>query len=207
MTNNDQHLLRLVGVRKEYKGRTVLSIGSFLLARGDKISLEGPNGSGKSTFLRLLAGVSTPTNGLIERTDDFNLLRIGFVPQGGGLYDDMTLRENLSIFTRIHGVRIPIEKLEFVEKVGLTPFLDVPVGILSGGFQQLAALACALAGNPNALLLDEPTTDLDRQHAQQIQDTVAALSPTLTFIVISTHDAPKFPFLNRSVTISNGSVT
>ncbi|MGE5218162.1 MAG: ATP-binding cassette domain-containing protein [Chloroflexota bacterium] len=206
MTDGNRNLLQITKVQKRYRGRTVLSIDSFALAEGDKINLQGRNGSGKSTFLRLLAGISAPTSGQLGATDAFRHLTVGYVPQAGGLYEDMTLRQNLAIFSRLYCNRPPLENDEILAEAGLARFLDVPVGVLSGGFQKLAALTCALAGRPNALLLDEPTVDLDKQHARQIHDILEKLVSTLSFIVVSSHDAPVFPFLARNVVLIDGHI-
>jgi ABC-type multidrug transport system ATPase subunit len=120
----------------------------------------------------------------------------------------MTLRENLTVIPRIYGQKSSLSQSvsTFIQESGLEAFIDVRVGELSGGFRQLAAFSCAIASAPDVLLLDEPLSELDSLHAQQICDTVDRLCSTLMFLVISSHDAPDLSFLNRRVIVKNGTV-
>src|SRR5258708_17058482 len=89
-------LIRLNDVQKWYGARRGLAIDEFVINGGDNVLLIGANGSGKSTLLRVVAGITLPTSGTVDRTA-LARITIAYVPQGGGLYGDMTLRENLTI--------------------------------------------------------------------------------------------------------------
>jgi ABC-type multidrug transport system ATPase subunit len=199
-------LLSICGAEKRYGGRTVLRIDNFGIADGDRILLVGQNGSGKSTLLRVLAGATTLTTGKINRSPPMRDLKIGYVPQSGGMYGDMTLRENLEIYCGLFGLpwaEARLSSLHFWP--ALEPVQDLPIAQLSGGTQKLAMLACILAIEPDALLLDEPASELDGHHAVELYSLLANLCTTLRFIVVSTHDVRGLVFLHRTLELSNGS--
>ncbi len=206
MTNSSA-LIIMKNVEKRYGRRLVLVIDDFTISSGDRVLLLGRNGSGKSTLLRLLAGISRPSSGKLARPRQ---VTIGYAPQAGGLYPDMTLRDNLAIFHRLYGGK-SAERLvahQFIGDTGLGPLIDVQVGELSGGFRKLAALACVLASStPEALLLDEPTADLDEKHASLVIDVLQRESAKLAFLVVSSHPTHGLDFLKRRVFIENGRIT
>jgi ABC-type multidrug transport system ATPase subunit len=169
------------------------------------VLLVGQNGSGKSTFLRVLAGATILTTGKITRSRKLRELKIGYVPQSGGLYGDMTFRENLQIYCRLFGVPWTASLLNGIHfKGALEQIMDLPVAQLSGGTQKLAALSCILALEPDALLLDEPASDLDSQHEIELYAVLADLCKKLRFIVVSTHDVRGLEFLRRTVRLGDG---
>jgi ABC-2 type transport system ATP-binding protein len=184
----------------------VLYIDDFNLTLGDSVLLLGHNGSGKSTLLRILAGATILTSGKISRSPMLRDLRVGYVPQAGGLYGDMTLRENLQIYCRIFGVAWTASRLNNLHfSDALQSILDLPVAQLSGGTQKLATLACILAVEPEALLLDEPASDLDGRHVEELYAVLAGLCARLKFIVVSTHDVRGLDFLRRKLELVDGS--
>src|SRR5215470_1831531 len=119
-------LLRMADVEKQYGDRKVLSVRDFALAAGDRILLMGANGSGKSTLLRIIAGVTLISRGRLERSPELARMVIGYVPQAGGLYGDMTLRQNLAVFSRLYGTQPgrPAEDTWFVRDTSLASFID-----------------------------------------------------------------------------------
>ena len=131
------------------------------VARGEMFALIGPDGAGKSTFFRIVAGLLKPTGGTLEREAN---LTFGLVPQRFGLYQDMSIDENLTFRADLYSV--PRETAtkraaELLDLVGLGKFRDRLAGALSGGMKQKLALASALLTRPDLLLLDEPTTGVD----------------------------------------------
>lgn len=143
---------------------------SFLLSNKGSVCVAGPNGSGKSTLLRIVAGLLEPASGTVEwrsggrvlgRTERFASL--GWVSPELHLYGELTVLENVRFFARLRNVPGPAERwTSFLESFGLAPERHKFYAELSSGLKQRARLACALLHEPEALILDEPTSNLDR---------------------------------------------
>src|SRR5207237_2365678 len=139
--------------------------------RGEIVGLLGPNGSGKSTTLAAAAGVIDPcagtvTVGGVARADDpvGFARRVGFVPQGESLYDELTAADNLAFFGRLYGLcdeDLDARIARGLARAGLADRACHRVGTLSGGLKQRLGLAAAMLHDPPVLLLDEPTASLD----------------------------------------------
>lgn len=158
-------LLEAAGLVRRYRRATALDDVGLTLHAGESVALLGPNGAGKTTLLRILAGVSAPTAGSIRwrlgdgggRGDS----RVGWVPQRPAVYTRLTVRENLRLFTALEGAGDPGERVPaLLERADLVPFADRPAHELSTGTLQRLNIAVALAGDPVALLLDEPSATL-----------------------------------------------
>jgi ABC-2 type transport system ATP-binding protein len=145
--------------------REVLRHLSFTIPSGVVTGLLGPSGSGKSTLMRSLVGVQKLTSGSVrvfgEDAGSAPLRdRVGYVTQAASVYDDLTVTENLTFFARVLGVdRANVDRC--IEDVDLRSHADQVVGNLSGGQRSRASLAVALLGEPDLLVLDEPTVGLD----------------------------------------------
>jgi ABC-type multidrug transport system ATPase subunit len=202
-------LFHLLGAEKRYGARTVLRIEEFVLAPKDCVLVLGENGSGKSTLFRVLAGISKLSRGQIRRSASGEALRIGFLPQAGGVYEDMTLRQNVSIYCNLYGAPTVdrIEEHWFVKDTALASLVDVPVATLSGGTKRLATLACIFSAMPNALLLDEPTSELDSIHSRHVYEGLERLIGGLELLMLSTHDERAYPFVTRTVTMKGGRIS
>lgn len=198
----------MTNVEKSYGARKAVAVDGFTLSTGDHILLVGANGSGKSTFLRIVAGVTPISRGVMQRSPELSQMVVGYVPQSGGIYADMTLRQNLAIFSHMYATQPsrPAEELWLVRDTSLSSFIDVPVGEMSGGIQQLASFACVLSGGPHALLLDEPTSELDPTHARQIFECLELLRGALAFLIVSSHESRDTSFLNRKIVMTNGRI-
>ncbi|MBK8974990.1 MAG: ABC transporter ATP-binding protein [Planctomycetes bacterium] len=153
-------------------GRTTALRGVTWLARAGVVTgLVGPDGAGKTTALRLAAGLLTPDSGAVRVLDLDPVAqvgvvrdRIGYMPQRFGLYEDLTVGENLRLFADLQGVphaARPDRFAQLMRIAGLGPFLDRLAGRLSGGMKQKLGLACALLKEPDLLLLDEPSVGVD----------------------------------------------
>ena len=152
-------------------GRPALSAVSIEAPRGAVTGLVGPDGAGKTTLLRIAAGLLLPAAGrvrvlgldpIVDRQELRE--RIGYMPQKFGLYEDLTVAENLDLYADLQGVvgAARVERLErLMRMTDLAPFLDRLAGRLSGGMKQKLGLACALVKSPDFLLLDEPTVGVD----------------------------------------------
>jgi len=141
------------------------------IPKGEIVGLAGPDGAGKTTLIRLIAGLLIPTAGTIT-VDGFDTIKdaakipylIGYMPQKFGLYDDLTVRQNLNLYADLRGV-IGSEREAVFKKLlnftDLVPFTERLAGALSGGMKQKLGLACALIKKPTLLLLDEPSVGVD----------------------------------------------
>jgi ABC-2 type transport system ATP-binding protein len=163
-------------VRKCFRretGESVLALDdiSFSLRQGCLGALVGPDGAGKTTLIRLLAGLMKPDGGTIrvlgiDAAKDPQAIqsRISYMPQQFGLYEDLTVRENLDLYADMHGVSADQRRSQYARLMamtGLEPFQKRLAGQLSGGMKQKLGLACTLVRRPELLVLDEPTVGVD----------------------------------------------
>lgn len=158
---------------------------SVALPQGHIIGLAGPDGAGKTTLIRLLTGLLLPTEGTISiagydtvKNSDIVSMLIGYMPQRFGLYEDLTVMQNLNLYADLKGVP-PEERKEIYEKLlsftGLSPFTDRFAKALSGGMKQKLGLACALLSKPAFLLLDEPSVGVDPISRRELWQMVRSL--------------------------------
>ena len=178
-------------LRVERGGAVVLDDIEVEVERGSVTGLLGPSGSGKSTLMRSIVGVQRITRGSIvalgERAGSVSLRRrIGYVTQAPSVYMDISVEENLRYFARLLGAqagRVP----EAIEAVGLTPLAGRIVGRLSGGEQARVSLASALLGQPDLLVLDEPTAGLDPVLRRDLWDLFHRLAADGATLLVSSH--------------------
>ena len=158
------------GLTRSFGGITAVNGLDFDVPRGQIYGLVGPDGAGKTTTIRMLVGVLSPTGGSasVMGTDIYHLDdirdRIGYMSQSFGLYEDLTVLENLRFFARLQDIPPSqwIPKAEgFLDMTGLSPFKGRLAGKLSGGMKQKLGLSCAMLHTPDILFLDEPTAGVD----------------------------------------------
>jgi heme exporter protein A len=184
--------IELEGLTRRYGDREALSDVSLTLEAGRTLVVFGPNGAGKTTLLRVLATLLRPHGGkariLGHALPDEGWAvrgRVGFLGHASLLYRDLTARENLMFHARLHGA--PAARVdELLAAVGLTARADDPVHTYSRGMVQRAAVARAVLHDPELLLLDEPTANLD-PHATEIVDPLIGAASGRTRVVTS-HD-------------------
>jgi ABC-2 type transport system ATP-binding protein len=170
---------------RRFGATTALAGVTLDVPRGEMFALIGPDGAGKTTFFRLVAGVLAPTSGTVMRgTGTF-----GLVPQRFGLYQDLSIDENMRLRSDLYGV--PRDEAErraarLLDMVGLGPFRARLAGALSGGMKQKLALAAALVTEPDLLLLDEPTTGVDPLSRREFWKMLHELNHRGLTIVVST---------------------
>jgi ABC-2 type transport system ATP-binding protein len=158
---------------------------SFEVARGGLAALVGPDGGGKTTLIRLAAGLMTADEGElnvlgIDAKADPQAIqdRIGYMPQRFGLYDDLSVQENLDLYADMHGVSAADRRSKYpqlMEMTTLGPFTRRLAGQLSGGMKQKLGLACTLVRSPELLLLDEPTVGVDPLSRRELWDIIRGL--------------------------------
>lgn len=165
----DDPLIQLAGISFAYGEQPVLREVSLQVHAGEIYGLVGADGAGKSTLLRIGVGQLAPAAGearLLGRPVSDPRLRaaLAYMPQGFGLYPDLSVRENLEFFADLHGLDAATTSRkirDLLSRTGLQRFPDRRAGQLSGGMMQKLALACALISEPRAMFLDEPTTGVD----------------------------------------------
>ena len=191
-----QHLNKYIG--KQH----VLKDISLTIGDGEVVGLLGPNGAGKSTLMKIMVGVWDATDGEVAVPKN-----IGFLPEQNPLYEDMYVREYLRFFVelRLQAMRRLGKKEigeiveELIERVGLTTEANKRVGQLSKGYKQRVGLAQAMIGDPELLILDEPTTGLD---PNQLEDIRALIRNLANPVSNSDAIASDMPNNGRSVILS-----
>ena len=169
---------------------------SFQVEKGAIFGLVGSDGAGKSTLLRMIATMIPPTTGSI-RIDGLDVVTqktrikhlIGYMPQRFGLYQDLTVGENLDFFMDIFGIFRAERKKRRERYLGfsnLLPFVDRLAGNLSGGMKQKLGLACVLVHEPQVLILDEPTNGVDPVSRQEFWEILAEMKRGGMTILVST---------------------
>ena len=160
-------------------GRETLFRGlSFRAGKGECLVLAGPNGSGKSTLLSLISGVLKPRSGRIEKTGSLAL-----IPQGTALFEDMTVEENLLFFAGLKNAPVPKE-LPF----SLNRYRGKKLSALSGGSKKRVSIACALLGDPENILFDEPCAGLDVKYQEELGELIRRLKAKGCTILYAGHE-------------------
>jgi ABC-2 type transport system ATP-binding protein len=185
------------GLRKAFGTSVAVDGLDLTIVRGEVFGLLGANGSGKTTTIRMLTGLLTPTAGSatvvgfdIAREQEEIRQTIGYMSQKFGLYDDLTVVENLRFYATIyglHGSGREQRMVELLDELDLTPRVKQLAGTLSGGWKQKLALACATAHRPAMLFLDEPTAGVDPAARRRFWEIIYALAARGTTILVTTH--------------------
>lgn len=187
---------------------------NFRVNRGEIFGIVGPDGAGKSTLLRMMAGIMVPTGGriVIDGMDvERNRFRIkeslAYMPQRFGLYEDLTVEENIRFFGRLFGV--PGKEIErrtprLYEFSRLGPFRERLAGNLSGGMKQKLGLACCLIHSPGLILLDEPTNGVDPVSRREFWKILYDLLAGGVTIVVSTAYLDEAERCNRVALMHEG---
>ncbi len=184
------------------------------IPQGEIVGLVGPDGSGKTTLIRLIAGLLKPTTGKITVaghdtiTDAENVHYLtGYMPQKFGLYEDLTVMQNLNLYADLRGV-VGEERKATMERLlkftGLVPFTERLAGNLSGGMKQKLGLACALVKKPTLLLLDEPSVGVDPISRRELWKMVHELLEQGVSIVWSTAYLDEAERCNTVILINEG---
>jgi len=191
-----QPFIRTDRVSKSFGTIEAVKEVTFQIAKGEIFGLVGSDGAGKSTLLRMVATMIKPSSGKIFIDDlDVALQKtrvkslIGYMPQRFGLYQDLTVEENIDFFMDIFGV-FGAERRKRKERYlgfsNLLPFIDRLAGALSGGMKQKLGLACVLVHEPKVLILDEPTNGVDPVSRKEFWDILTEMRRGGMTILIST---------------------
>ncbi|MCW2974154.1 MAG: transporter [Thermoleophilia bacterium] len=193
------------GLEYAYRTRGVLRGVDLELRSGEVVALLGPNGAGKTTLMKLLVGLVAPDAGTTRVPAAQS---IGWVPQGGAVYQRLTVRENLRLFARL--LELPGDAEEIAATTAhaaqLDPWLDTPGSDLSGGLRQRLNVAVGLLGDPRLLVLDEPTTGVDLEHRAAMFHVLRQRADAGCSVLVSTHSLEEAMSVDRAVVLVDGRV-
>ncbi len=210
-------MIKAVDLCKHYGSFVAVDQLSFSIKRGEVVAFLGPNGAGKSTTMKVLTGYLAPTSGQ-ARLCGFDVVtdrvkaaaKLGYLPENGPLYPEMTPRDLLSFFGEARGLSGSAfrDRLDYVTNVcDLPELLDKTIGQCSRGQKQRIGMAQVLLHDPEVLILDEPTTGLDPNQIRHVRDLVKKLGETRT-ILLSTHLFQEVDAMaSRVMLVSEGRMT
>jgi ABC-2 type transport system ATP-binding protein len=212
--NGDALAIDVRGLTKRYDSRAVVDDVTLQVAAGRICGFLGPNGSGKTTTIRMLCGLLTPDAGegtclgLDLRRDALAIRReVGYMTQRFGLYEDLSIRENLDFIGRLYELPRRREAVDrTLERLGLGARQKQLAGALSGGWKQRLALAACLMHEPRLLLLDEPTAGVDPKARRDFWDQIHALAADGITVLVSTHYMDEAERCHELVYIAYGKV-
>ena len=188
-------MIELLNISFSYGRKKILEKFSVTVRTGECVVLAGSNGSGKSTALSIMASVLRPDTGTMQVNGS-----VGFAPQGTALFKDMTVLDNLRFFAGLKKCLVP-EKLPF----GVAKYLKTRVSKLSGGMKKQVSIACALLGDPQVLLLDEPCAALDIEYRQELAQIILEKKRQGCAIVYVGHEPLEFsPFYDKIIFLNHG---
>ena len=202
------------GLRKVF-GKLVAVEGLDLeVRRGEIFGLLGPNGSGKTTAIRMLTGLLPPTAGSatvvgvdVVKSPELVRRRIGYMSQRFGLYDDLTVEENIQFYAGLYGIvgeenrrRVAVQLTEY----RLTERTGQLAGTLSGGWKQRLALACTTTHEPDLLFLDEPTAGVDPASRRLFWELIGRRAQVGTTVMVTTHYMDEAERCQRLAFLSRG---
>lgn len=207
-------MIEVEHLTKYYGPKVALQDVSFSAATGEIIGLLGPNGAGKSTTMRILTGYFPPTSGT-ARIAGYDVVddslevrrRIGYLPESVPLYTDMTVRTYLDFVARVKQIDRRQDSIDWsMDAARVDHVADTIIGRLSKGYRQRVGLAQSLLGDPEVLILDEPTVGLDPNQIIETRALIKQLGGDRT-IILSTHILPEVSMVcNRVAIINRGAV-
>jgi len=213
---NRTPMIEADGLSKFYGAFAATRDVSFKIYEGELVAFLGPNGSGKSTTMKLLTGYLSPSRGLARiagcdmHSDRVQgARRLGYLPENGPLYGDMTPHSLLDFFGSARGMTIGERRNRADEVIDLCAIGSVvhkPISKLSKGYRQRVGMAQALLHEPDVLILDEPTAGLDPNQIHDLRETMRRLGENRT-ILLSTHIMQEVGVMaNRAIVINEGRI-
>ena len=189
-------------ISKSFGSQKVLNDVSLEIPAGQIVGLLGPNGAGKSTLMKILIGLWSADSGTVSAPS-----RIGYLPENNPLYEEVYVTEYLQFMAKMTNDKCQMTNVDaLIDKVGLTPECHKHIRELSKGYRQRVGLAQALLGDPELLILDEPTTGLDPNQLVEIRSLIRSLGKDRT-VILSTHIMQEVrEMCDRVVILDHGTV-
>jgi len=209
-------MIEAQGLTKQFGNFMAVRDVSFAIPKGQVVAFLGPNGAGKSTTMKLLTGFIAPTRGTariagidVQHDRISAAEHLGYLPENGPLYLDMTPGDLLKFFGEARGMKAARlkERLDaVVSQCSLASVFDKPIGKLSKGYRQRVSMAQALLHDPEVLILDEPTSGLDPNQIKGVRDLIKKLGESKT-VLVSTHILQEVePVASRVIFIHDGRI-
>ena len=202
--------IELIGIRKKYKNKEVLSGVDLSCSAGTCTGILGGNGCGKSTLLTILAGIRKADAGKflwqgVDLLKDAKALRktVGYLPQGTPLYEELTAKDNLRVWYPKEAMEAELES-GVLKMLGVDEFLNTRVSRLSGGMKKRLSIGIAMCSHPDVLLLDEPSTALDLPCKAEIREYFRAFTRAGGTVLLVTHDLEEMQTCDALYLMKNG---
>ncbi len=211
---NNSTVISILNLTKEFSGKKAVDDISLEIRKEEIFGFLGPNGAGKSTTIKMMCGILKPTSGkghilgldIYTQSEEIKK-NIGYMSQHFGLYNDLTVEENISFYSRVYlgDKKLAVKKtLEIIEASGLSSYRKYLAANLSGGWKQRLALACSVVHEPKILFLDEPTAGIDPVSRRIIWDLLYDLANHGMTLFVTTHYMEEAERCSRIGFINNG---
>jgi ABC-2 type transport system ATP-binding protein len=209
-------LLAVRGLTKKFGDFTAVDGIDFSVSRGEVLGFLGPNGAGKTTAMRMVTGFLPPSSGTVS-VGEFDVKthpievkrRVGYLPEGAPLYDDMTPQELLTFAADVRNIERSSRKAAIesaAERINIGHVMHQPIGTLSKGYKRRVGIAQAILHDPDVLILDEPTDGLDPNQKHEVRNLINEMSADKV-IVISTHILEEVDVVcSRAIVIASGKI-
>ena len=198
--------LEINDIRKKYGKKTVLDGINLSADAGSCVGILGGNGCGKSTLLSIIAGLSRADSGSVTAVKDNGKAVIGYVPQGTPLMEELSAKDNLRLWYSRDAMKRELED-GVLKMLGIDTFLKVPVRKMSAGMKKRLSIGCAVYGDPDILLLDEPTAALDIVCKESIYTYIDDFRKKGGIVLFVTHDIHEFELCDRCYVMKDGRLT
>jgi ABC-2 type transport system ATP-binding protein len=216
LTKNDGFAVEVEHLTRRFGDFIAVDDVSFRVKKGEIFGFLGPNGAGKSTTIRMLCGLLSPSSGSgtvgghdINREAERIKLNIGYMSQKFSLYEDLTVEENIDFYGGIYGLkgeRLAERKNWALKMAGLDDHEKSITAILSGGWKQRLALACAILHEPPIIFLDEPTSGVDPLSRRRFWDLISTMAEQGITVFVTTHYMEEAEYCDRIALIYNGTM-
>ncbi|MGI9471157.1 MAG: ABC transporter ATP-binding protein [Rubripirellula sp.] len=214
--SNDEAVISVTGLSKQFGSFTAVDDVTMEIERGNVHGFLGPNGSGKTTTIRMMCGLMNPSAGTVtvlgmSVPQQATLVRrhVGYMTQRFSLYEDLTVRENMLFLCRVHGIRGRRRKERIstvLEQFDLEPLAARRVGPMSGGQKRRIALAAAVLTEPELLILDEPTSEVDPNTRREMWAHFFNLAQAGSTLLVTTHLMDEAERCHRLTIMNQGRV-
>ncbi|WP_299526376.1 ABC transporter ATP-binding protein [uncultured Lutibacter sp.] len=213
---NNKNVIKVENLTKKFGDFTAVNSISFEVKKGEIFGFLGANGAGKTTAMKMLIGISTPTSGSAQ-VADFDVFtnpedikkNIGYMSQKFALYDDLTVKENITFFGGIYGLsrkQIEEKRCLLVEELGLQDIVNELVGSLPLGWKQKISFSVALLHNPKIIFLDEPTGGVDPITRRQFWEMIYKTANNGTTVFVTTHYMDEAEYCDRVSIMVDGKI-